>query len=67
MAILQYLVDRFSTPDHWYPKDITTRAKIDEYLCWHHTNTREGAGNLFFDVVRSVVFSSFSSYIFVLS
>lgn len=64
MAIVQYLADKFSTPDHWYPEDIAIRAKINEYLCWHHTNTREGAGYLFFEVVSTVVLSSFSFWKF---
>jgi len=28
--------------DHWYPTDIVARAKIDEYLSWHHANIRLG-------------------------
>ena len=56
MAILQYLAAKFSTPDHWYPKDAAARAKINEYLCWHHANTREGATGVFVHVVRSVVY-----------
>lgn len=26
--------------DHWYPKDIRSRALVDEYLEWQHNNTR---------------------------
>ena len=55
MAILQYLAAKFSTPDHWYPKDAAARAKINEYLNWHHSNTREGATGVFFNAVRLVV------------
>ena len=34
-AILCYLADKYGWSD-FYPKDIKARAKIDEYLHWHH-------------------------------
>ena len=43
VAILRYLVaTNPSVADHWYPKDVKERAKVDEYLEWQHTNTRMG-------------------------
>jgi glutathione S-transferase len=42
-AIMKYCVDKYNLPDHWYPKDIQRRAKIDEYLSWHNGNLRLGA------------------------
>ena len=44
-AILKYLVKKYSLPDHWYPQDVQRQAKIDEYLGWHGTNLRRGAGS----------------------
>uniref|UniRef100_A0A8D2MP12 glutathione transferase n=1 Tax=Zonotrichia albicollis TaxID=44394 RepID=A0A8D2MP12_ZONAL len=38
IAILLYLVQKFKTPDHWYPADLQKRARVDEYLSWQHTN-----------------------------
>ncbi|POM78024.1 Glutathione S-transferase theta [Phytophthora palmivora] len=38
-AIMVYLAEKFG----WtglYPKDIHVRAKVNEYLHWHHTNAR---------------------------
>ncbi|XP_077996084.1 glutathione S-transferase theta-1-like [Glandiceps talaboti] len=48
VAILKYLANKYNVADHWYPKDIKKRAKVDEYLAWHHTNTRPPCGLLFF-------------------
>ena len=43
-AILKYLCTSCDVPDHWYPAGLQQRSKIDEYLAWHHTNLRMGAG-----------------------
>lgn len=34
-------------PDHWYPKNSKVRARIDEYLAWHHNNTRDACTSFF--------------------
>ncbi len=47
-AILKYLHESRGSPDHWYPKDPRKRAKVDEYLDWHHNGLRLGAGGYFF-------------------
>jgi len=39
-AILRYLATTHKVDEHWYPKDLNERIKIDMYLDWHHTNTR---------------------------
>lgn len=36
-----YLVEKFHL-HHYYPDDILTRAKINFWLFWNHTNTRHG-------------------------
>ncbi|KAF4317841.1 hypothetical protein BBO99_00007603 [Phytophthora kernoviae] len=38
-AILTYLAEKFGWTD-LYPIDIQARAKVNEFLHWHHTNTR---------------------------
>jgi glutathione S-transferase len=43
-AILSYISDKFISHDSWYSRVPETRAKIDEYLHWHHSNTREAFG-----------------------
>ena len=47
-TILRYLHETRGTPDHWYPKDPKKRAKVDEYLDWHHNGLRLGAGGFMF-------------------
>lgn len=34
-------------PDHWYPKDLRSRALIDEYFEWQHNNTRMSCAMFF--------------------
>ena len=51
-AIMKYLVQRFHLADHWYPRDLKKRAKIDEYLDWHHTHLRVGAAHTIFQKVK---------------
>ncbi|KAG6587011.1 Glutathione transferase, theta class [Phytophthora cinnamomi] len=38
-AILTYASAKFGWKD-LYPTDVKTRAKVDQFLNWHHTNTR---------------------------
>lgn len=40
-AIVTYLADAYDVDNHWYPKDIKIRARINAYLHWHHQGTRE--------------------------
>ncbi|XP_030454155.1 glutathione S-transferase T1 [Syzygium oleosum] len=43
-AILIYLSCAFpGVADHWYPADLSRRAKINSALDWHHSNLRRGA------------------------
>ena len=46
---MKYLHNTRGTPDHWYPhNDLRKRAKVDEYLDWHHNGLRLGCGGYFF-------------------
>ncbi|TSK72026.1 Glutathione S-transferase theta-3 [Bagarius yarrelli] len=40
IAIMQYLVEKYGTPDHWYPADVQKRARVNEYLAWQHSAMR---------------------------
>ncbi|NXN09648.1 GSTT1 transferase, partial [Indicator maculatus] len=46
IAILLYLARKFKTPDHWYPADLQSRARVDEYLSWQHTSIRAKANTI---------------------
>ena len=52
-AILRYLADSRSCPDHWYPRDLRKRAEVDMYLDQHHTYLRMGVGGLIFKSIFS--------------
>lgn len=40
VAILRYLADKYQVSDHWYPKDLQKRARVDTYMAWQHLNLR---------------------------
>nr|XP_054773276.1 glutathione S-transferase theta-1-like [Lytechinus pictus] len=50
VAIIRYLATKYAdlVPDHWYPKDLEKRARVDEYMAFHHTGTRGGCCGIFF-------------------
>ena len=60
IAILKYLHAKCDLADHWYPKDMKKRARVDEYLSWYHLNTRIKAAMVF----RTKVY--FLSYLYLL-
>ncbi|KPP70784.1 Glutathione S-transferase theta-1-like [Scleropages formosus] len=47
VAILMYMVQKFGTPDHWYPADLRKRAQVNEYLSWQHMAMRLHASKVF--------------------
>ncbi|XP_039141239.1 glutathione S-transferase T1-like [Dioscorea cayenensis subsp. rotundata] len=56
-AILRYLVCTFpGVPDHWYPADVSNRARIEAILDWHHSNLRRGSASLVFNSVLAPKF-----------
>ena len=42
-TIMRYICESRNLPDHYYPKDLKKRAKVDFWLDWHHTNLRHGS------------------------
>ncbi|KAK7929801.1 hypothetical protein WMY93_006196 [Mugilogobius chulae] len=47
VAMLQYMAERFKTPDHWFPADLQKRARVNEYLCWQPTGIRLHGSKVF--------------------
>nr|UDM84149.1 glutathione S-transferase theta 3b [Sillago sihama] len=47
IAIMQYLAEKFKTPDHWYPADLRQRALVNEYLSWQHAALRHHGSRMF--------------------
>jgi glutathione S-transferase len=39
-SILRYLAEKFFPNSHWYPSDLKTRTKINNYLDWHSFTIR---------------------------
>ena len=48
VAIFHYLGRKGIIPERWYPKDIKTLTRVDEYLEWNHNNISLSAGTLFY-------------------
>jgi glutathione S-transferase len=57
-TIMRYLCETRNLPDHYYPKDIKQRAKVDYWLDWHHMNLRHGSLRL----IRANVFGPMRQY-----
>lgn len=54
-AILKFLRDKFNTPDHWYPTDLYERARVNEYIAWHHSNTRTNSEGIHYHQVQQLI------------
>lgn len=51
-AILIYLASAFpGVAHHWYPADVSRRARIHAVLDWHHLNLRRGAAGFVLNTV----------------
>ena len=47
-AIGSYLNERFALPANWFGADTRQRAIVQQYLHWHSTTLRRGAGAFFY-------------------
>ncbi len=63
VAILRYLCETRDVASHWFPRHVTQRARVDEYLAWQHLNTRLFAAQVFRTVVSFPCF--LLSFLFV--
>jgi glutathione S-transferase len=56
-AILIYLACAFpGVADHWYPADLSKRARIHSVLDWHHSNLRRGSAAFVFNSTLAPAF-----------
>jgi len=47
-AIASYLNEKYDMPDNWFGATMQQRALIQQYLHWHSTSLRRGAGAFFY-------------------
>ncbi|XP_029366321.1 glutathione S-transferase theta-1a [Echeneis naucrates] len=47
VAILEYMAQKYSVADHWFPADLQQRARVNEYLSWQHMNLRAHGSKVF--------------------
>ncbi|XP_008315954.1 glutathione S-transferase theta-1b [Cynoglossus semilaevis] len=47
IAIMQYLAQKFQTPEFWYPTELRQRALVTEYLSWQHMGIRLNGSKIF--------------------
>ena len=50
-VIVDYLSITRKVENHWFPVDVRQRARISEYIHWHHLNTRLSSAMLFQNLV----------------
>uniref|UniRef100_A0A8C6SUK3 glutathione transferase n=1 Tax=Neogobius melanostomus TaxID=47308 RepID=A0A8C6SUK3_9GOBI len=47
IPMMEYMAEKFNTPDHWFPKDLQKRARVNEYLSWQHLGIRMHGSKIF--------------------
>lgn len=57
-AILQYICEKHNLNDWWptKPEDLKARAKVSEYLSYHHNSTRRISATVAFPVFQQTFF-----------
>ncbi|XP_071491363.1 glutathione S-transferase theta-1-like [Diadema antillarum] len=63
VAIFRYLATKYAedVPNFWYPKEIEKRAKVDEYMAFHHQGIRETIDGLFMAEVLLPIIANISA------
>ena len=52
-AILRYLAARYKVASNWYPDQLESRARVDEFSAWSHTNLSLSATGFFEQQVQN--------------
>jgi glutathione S-transferase len=57
VAIFHYLGRKQIISEKWYPTDVKTLAKIDEFLEWNHTSLMQSAAMIFYKSWRPDIYN----------
>mmetsp|Transcript_42824 Transcript_42824/g.65775 ORF Transcript_42824/g.65775 Transcript_42824/m.65775 type:complete len:313 (+) Transcript_42824:103-1041(+) len=47
-SIIRMLAQYFPVANNWYPPEFDSRLRVEQYLDWHHLNTRKACASLVF-------------------
>lgn len=50
-AALRYISSKYDKSGQWYPTDLAARARVDEFLDWHHSTLRKHVIGYFYNLV----------------
>ncbi len=50
-TILKYIASKYKVADNWYPGDLLTQARINEYIDWQHTGLRKAGVDIFVGLI----------------
>ncbi|CAL4073758.1 unnamed protein product [Meganyctiphanes norvegica] len=48
---LRYIASKYDTSGKWYPADLASRVRVDEFLDWQHTKLRKHGVGYYFNLI----------------
>ena len=71
VSISKYMIGKLGCEDHWYPKSLQQRAKVNEYLDWQQSNIMPWCAMVFLQDVsvnkNFALFCFFFSFLLLMS